>query len=150
MQSCVTSTNLKKEKIVIDKELCLMMSIPGGSRAHIFFISKKGKLSYCIGQVLNFEYGKFDIDKKYKVKTIMLNSKEIEMLKSSLLKISESSAYKDTLVVKDNWQYSLYLDDVRKGFWYSNNTKEIPKELKEITDIIENKIRVLHKLSGTS
>ena len=150
MQSCVTTTNLKKEEIVIDKELCLIKAIPGGSRAHIFLVSKKGELSYYIGRVLNFEYGKFDIDEKYKIKTIALNSKEIETLKVSFLKISESSVYKDTSVVKDNWQYSLYLDGVKKGFWYSNNTEIIPKELKEITDIIENKIRVLHKLPGTS
>ena len=65
-------------------------------------------------------------------------------------KISENSLYKDSSVVKDNWQYNLYVDGVKKGFWYSNNIKEIPEELREITDIIENKIRVLHKLPGMS
>ena len=150
IQSCFTTTNLKQEKIVIDKKLCLIKAIPGESRAHIFFVSEKGELSYCIGQVLNFEYGKFNIDRKYKIKTIALNLKEIETLKVSFLKISESSLYKDTSVVKDNWQYSLYLDGIKKGFWYSNNTEIIPKELKDITYIIENKIKVLHELLGTS
>jgi hypothetical protein len=150
MQSCITTTKLKKEEIVIEKELCLIKSIPGGSRAHIFLVSKKGELSYCIGQVLNFENGKFDTDEKYKVKTAILNSQEMEVLKTSFLKISENFEYKDTLIVKGNWQYSLYLDKVKKGFWYSNNKEEIPRELKEITDIVENKIRVLHKLPGTS
>lgn len=83
MQSCVTATNLKKDEIVIDKELCSIKSIPGGSRAHIFLVSKKGELSYCIGQVLNFEYGKFDVDKKYKVKTIM-SCPEIAIHKNSV------------------------------------------------------------------
>jgi hypothetical protein len=150
MQSCVTTANLKIEKEMIDKELYLIKSIPGGSRVHIFFISKKGELSYSVGQVVDFEYGKFNINEKYKVKSIMLNSKEIEILRVPILKISESSAYKDTSVVKDDWQYSLYLDGVKKGFWYSSNTEKIPKELKEIAFFIENKVGRLHKLPGTS
>lgn len=150
MQSCVTSANLKTEQKMIDKEFCLIKSIPGGSRAHIFFISEKGELSYSIGKVLDFEYGKFTIDEEYKVKTIMLNPEEKEILSVSFSEISKDSVYKDTSVVKDDWQYSLYLDSVQKGFWYSKNTEKIPKELKEITFFIENKVGRLHKLPGTS
>ena len=151
-KSLHSGTSENTPDFMINKEIILVKTIPGGSRAHIIHISEKGNLSYRIGSILNLdEYENKDVvfDKKYKEVKTNLDSKIVSAL-VDLLEDEKSLSYFDKSVVKDNLQYYLYLNNEKKSFGYENNFNEYPVNLKSLINLILKETGRLHKIPGMS
>jgi hypothetical protein len=136
----------------MNKNIILIKTIPGGSRGHIISISKKGRLTYRIGSISDLKSYNTDFityDEKYKTTESQFNQSEVLELEG-LTKEKKALSFKDELVVKDSWQYYLYLNGELIAFGYEKNFKTYPSNLKFIINMILKETGKLNKIPGMS
>ena len=137
---------------MLKKEVTLIKSVPGGSRAHIITISRTGKLTYNVGSVSHLE--RFDwefvkIDKQYSTVNVQITLAESDKI-NRLVENEKTLSYNDKTIVKDNLQYYIYLNARKIAFGYERNFDKYPPNLKLLIDSVIKQIDMLYKISGMS
>jgi len=137
---------------MLDQQISLVKTVPGGSRAHIIQISRKGELCYKIGAISVLD--KYDnknivFDGGYKEIKKTLNSNTIKDL-NSLMQNTTRLHYNDPSIVKDNFQYFLYLDGHKKAFGYELHFDNYPSNLKYLISTILKETGKLYRIPGMS
>lgn len=152
LQSCNAQHKEAKDKVMLNKEIVLIKTIPGGSRSHIIILSADGELKYNVGAMSEldiYDFKNVKIDSSYSQKAVVLNSSEISEI-NNLISLVKKSPYKDSLVVKDNMQYYVYFDGEKKMFGYEKNFSDYPKEWRDLISYLLKVVGKLHKIPGMS
>ena len=146
----------KENKEIIEqskmKEITLIFSVSGGTRAHIINISKNNELTYRIGSFRatdNFDLSKVKWSDNYEEIKKQLNNEEIEKLKS-YCSHKEYLIFNDSKIVKDSWEYYLYIDGNKVAFGRKFNYKDFPAELKNFISYILGITGKLYDIPGMS
>lgn len=134
------------------KNLILVLSVSGGTRAHIININSKNELSYRVGTFYiddSSSEPKIEYDDRYK--EIRKKLSEIEANKISDYYLDENSlSFMDTKIVKDSWEYYLYIDEKKMAFGRRLNFDDFPLKLKEFINYILGITGNLYDISGMS
>ena len=148
--SCNARSIHNKEMPSNGKTLTLIICASGETRAHIISIDSTNTLSYLVGNFLNKE-GSYSITYNADYKEIKrdITSKDAKELME--LSIDEEAlAYEDSLIVKDGWDYYLFINGRRKAFGSSNHIELYPDKLKRIISLILDIAGELYDLPGFS
>jgi hypothetical protein len=132
---------------VLENEIVLLKSAPGGSRAHIMILSKNGSLKYCIGATKDLSSFKIDSvvkDKNYRERAFLLKNEE--MLKINELIISNGIAFSDSTSIRDSWEYYVYVNGKKIAFGHEKNLNNFPQALRELIALVLHKTGRLYKL----
>jgi len=138
LSSCDEQSNNKKENQGNMKNLTLIYSVSGGTRAHIITINSRNELCYKVGSIFvgdNLDSSKITYSNNYKEikKTLSdVNIKKINEFYSN----KNSLLFNDSNIVKDSWEYYLYVDGKKMAFGWRSNFDDFPKTLKELINYI--------------
>jgi len=118
---------------MLDQQISLVKTVPGGSRAHIIQISRKGELCYKIGAISVLD--------KYDNKNIVFDGgyKEIK-------KTLNSNTIKDLNSLMQNTT----LDGHKKAFGYELHFDNYPSNLKYLISTILKETGKLYRIPGMS
>lgn len=134
------------------QNITLIYSISGGTRAHIISINSKNEVLYKVGSFYpsnNLDSSNLVYKEEYKeVKKRILNS-DVKKIKECYLK-KDGMLFNDTKIVKDSWEYYLYINGEKKAFGREFNFDDFPEEFKEIINNILRVTGKLHSISGAS
>ncbi|GAB3022718.1 hypothetical protein GCM10027051_29450 [Niabella terrae] len=111
------------------KELTLIVSVSGGPRAHIIDIGQNNELTYRIGSfgvADDFDLSKVKWNDNYKDIKKQLNNEGIEKIESYCSR-KENLIFNDPKIVKDSWEYYLYIDGNKVAFGRKFNYEDFPK-----------------------
>jgi hypothetical protein len=153
LSSCNGQTSERKVKHNNDmKNLTLIFSVSGGTRAHIISINSENELSYRVGSFyvndsLNEPKIKYNDDYKEIIKT--LSEVEAKRIRDYYLN-KNSLSFIDTKVVKDSWEYYLYINGKRIAFGRKFNFDDFPVKLKESINYILDVTGKLYDIPGMS
>lgn len=134
------------------KELILIISVSGGTRAHIIDIGQNNELTYRIGSFSvadDFDLSKVKWNDNYKVIKKQLNNEEIGKIKSYCSR-KEDLIFNDPKIVKDSWEYYLYIDGNKVAFGRKFNYEDFPTELKNFINYILGITGKLYDIPGMS
>lgn len=134
------------------RELTLIFSVSGGTRAHIIDIGQNNELTYRIGSFSasdDFDISKVKWNNNYKEVKKQLNNDEIGMIKSYCSR-KEYLIFNDPKIVKDSWEYYLYIDGSKVAFGRKFNYEDFPIELKNFINYILEITGKLYDISGMS
>jgi len=133
-------------------ELTLIVSVSGGTRAHIINIDQNNELTYRIGSFSiadDFDLSKVKWNDNYKEIKKQLNNEKIEKIKSYCSR-KESLIFNDPKIVKDSWEYYLYIDGNKVAFGRKFNYEDFPTELKNFINYILGVTGKLYDIPGMS
>lgn len=134
------------------KELTLIVSVSGGTRAHIINIGQNNELTYRIGSFSvkdNFDLSEVKWNDNYKEIKKQLNNEEIEKIKN-YCSHQENLIFNDSKIVKDSWEYYLYINGDKVAFGRKFNYEDFPKELKNFISYILGITGELYDIPGMS
>lgn len=153
LSSCNGQASERKVKQDNDmKNLTLIFSVSGGTRAHIISINSENELSYKIGSFYvrdSLNESKIKYNNDYKEIRKKLSDNEAEKIRNYYLNKS-SLLFNDTKVVKDSWEYYLYIDGEKIAFGRKFNFDNFPLELKEFINYILDITGRLYDIPGMS
>lgn len=134
------------------RNVTLIYSLPGGTRAHIIEINSQYELIYKVGTFYKKLYPQ-ENSKVYnnnfeEVKKILSDSQK-EMLKNLVLE-KEKLLYDDEKIVKDSWEYYLFIDGKQIAFCRKANSENFPYELNSLLNFVFDAIGELHDIGGMS
>lgn len=156
--SCTGKTNntpeekqtLNTEKIPFMKDLVLVVS--NGSRAHIININSLNELSYKVGSFFvcdRLEENSFVYNENYKERKKELSDSQSKTI-IDYCQDSCQLSYNDKKVVKDSWEYYLFINKHQISYGREANFNDFPQELKELITFILNTTGDLYNIGGMS
>lgn len=153
LSSCNWQTSERKLKHINDmKNITLIFSVSGGTRAHIISINSENELSYRVGSFyvkdsLNEPIIKYNNDYKEINKTLS----KVEAKKIRYYYLNKNSlSFNDTKVVKDSWEYYLFINGKKIAFGRKFNFDDFPLKLKESINYILELTGKLYDIPGMS
>lgn len=152
LSSCNGQTSESKVKNNDMKNLTLIFSISGGTRAHIISVNSENELSYKIGSFYvsdSLNESKIKYNNDYKEIRKKLSDVETERIRNYYLN-KNSLLFNDTKVVKDSWEYYLYINGEKIAFGRKFNFDNFPLELKEFINYILDITGKLYDIPGMS
>lgn len=152
LSSCKGQTNEKKEKQENMKNLTLIYSVSGGTRAHIISINSKNELNYKVGSFYtnnDLDSAKIVYNENYKEVKKTLSDIDVKRINEYYLN-KDKLFFNDPKIVKDSWEYYLYIDGKKVAFGRKFNYEDFPEELKKITKYILEITGKLYNIPGMS
>jgi hypothetical protein len=155
-QNHPTSKTSSQDETKLPKEIFLMIGRGGCCNGHIVSISKNGEIRYFVGSysVPNDRSDMPEIydsqlikqNPSYKLKYRKLSEEKINNL-GQLINDEQKLRFKDEVPVKDDFVYSIYLDNKKIASCYESNKAEFPTNLAALVDLIRGEVE-LYKLPG--
>ncbi|MBQ6286591.1 MAG: hypothetical protein IJK73_02915 [Bacteroidales bacterium] len=150
LSSCCGQSKRKEE--IQGNDLLFIISVPGGTRAHIITINSNYELCYQVGSY-NSD-GKLDsiiikYNTEYEPILNSLSEIDVEILKSFYA--NKNQYYlNDTTIIKDAWEYRLYMNGDRIISGNTHNFDDYPDIIKDFIMFILYKAGVLYEIPGMS
>lgn len=146
----VKQTHINAEKVQCTKDLLLIVS--NGSRAHIISINSLNELSYKVGSFFvsdRLEENNIVYNENYNERKKVLSDSQSKTIIDYCLDSCQLN-YNDKKVVKDSWEYYLYIDKNRMSYGRKANFEEFPPKLKELINYILSITGELYDIGGMS
>lgn len=134
------------------RNLTLVYSLPGGSRAHVINVNSHYELVYKVGTFFENLYPQENSivynNNFEEVKKILSDSQK-EKLKNFVFE-KHKLVYDDKKIVKDSREYYLFIDGKKIAFCRKANSEDFPYELKRLINFVMDAVGDLHDIGGMS
>ena len=155
-QNPLTGKTISQDETKLPKEIFLMIGRGGCCNGHIVSISKNGEIKYFVGSY-SIPNDRSDMPEiydsqlikqnpNYKPKYRKLSEEKINQL-GQLINDEQKLRFKDEVPVKDDFVYSIYLDNKKIASGYESHKAEFPTNLAALLDLIRREVE-LYELPG--
>jgi hypothetical protein len=156
LQNQQTSKGISQDETKLSKEIFIIIGRGRCCSGHIISISKNGEIKYFVGTYTipndkwempeTYNPQSITANSKYKPKNFKLSTEKIKSLEQ-LINNEQELRFKDEASVKDDYIYSIYLDNKKIASGYQSRTDKFPKNLKALVDLIETEVE-MYELPG--
>lgn len=155
--TCMQNEELKDNlvdscKVENMQNLTLIVSLPGGTRAHIIDINSQYELKYKVGVFFPKLYPQKNSlvfnNNIEEVKKVLSDSQK-EMLKNFVFE-KNKLIYDDKKIVKDSWEYYLFIDWKQIAFCRKANSENFPHELNNLIIFVLDVVGDLYDIGEMS
>ena len=150
LSSCCGQSKRKEE--IQENDLLFIISASGGTRAHIITINSNYELCYQVGSY-NPDSNPDSIIIKYNTEyePILNTLSEIDVDKLKSFYANKNQYYlNDTTIIKDAWEYRLYMNGERIISGNAPDFDDYPDIIKDFIIFILYKAGVLYEIPGMS
>jgi len=123
---------------LLSNEITLIKTSPGGGRAHVIYISRDGSYTYKIVAISDLDSfdGTCRKDTTYKEMTGKLTQSQRDEIQDFMSQASGIDVIRSNDIIKDAWEYHLYIDNKRIVRVYDANSPGVPVYLRETIKLI--------------
>ncbi len=159
--SSIYPSNVTKVENALPRQILLLIGRGGCCNGHIIYIGLDGTLDYSVGvyhmanpnlasarvpEIAVFDTSQITRNEHYAPKKVKLSDSALRRLSETIRK-TETISFMDSRVVKDAYQFNLYIDERLVASGYRSIDQAPPEKLQELLTLIIDQVG-LYDLPG--